>query len=261
MAGEILWFNDLDSREVGFHVTPGLRGIMGATPRSISIETVIGKHGGVFGAEGFHEPRRPRIPGLFVASSIEDLNADWALVQQQLLARQVRLRHTYAPDLEYLAKWINEEATFEALALEPEQDVVLEFLCANPFGRHIADSPFTVNFDDTPTPVPCGLMPCIGTFIITGTNPIVTLYDSDGVPVETMGFTATHGVDQQTEIESHKHRVMFNDDGDLTSARASLTSGQFIVVDALKYGDYAAEEWPMLSINNGDGTFIYDKYS
>ncbi len=266
MAGEILWINDVDAREKGIFVTPGLRGIMGAPSRPVSIERVIGKHGGVKGARGFHLWREIEIPSVFVASSIENLNAEWAEVQQELLQEDVRLRHVYAPDLEYLAEWLNEDATPEGQALEPEQAMNMRFIVAHPWGRHITGSPFSVDFDSTPTAIPSGLHACRGTLIIRGaTNPIVTLYANDGVTVlSTMGFTVAHVGDQETRVQSHLHKIILaadeNDDG--VSDRASMTSGEFFEVDPIKYGaDVAASEWLKLGVNSGDATFEYEKYS
>lgn len=266
MAGEILWINDTDAREKGIFVVPGLRGIMGLPPRPISIERVIGRHGGVKGARGFHMWREIEIPAVFVTDAIEDLNEDWAVVQQELLQEDCRLRHTYAPDLEYLAEWVSEDATFEGQALEPEQAMIMRFIAAHPFGRHITGSPFSVDFDSTPTAIPSGLHACRGTiFLRGGTNPIVTLYANDGVTaLATMGFTQAHTGDQETRVESHLHKVTFAEDEliDGVSARASLTSGQFIEVDPVKWGaDVAAGEWLKLAVNDGEGTFVYDKYS
>ncbi len=265
MAGEILWINDVDGREKGFFVVPGLRGIMGATPRPITVERVIGKHGGIIGTRGYHTERPIDIPGVFVTDAIENVNADWAVLQQELLADEVRLRHAYAPDLEYIARWVAEDATFEGLALEPEQDVVLHFVCEHPFGRHITGSPFSVDFDSTPVAIPSGLHACRGTIYLRGgTNPILTLYDPDDNAVATMGFTQTHTGDQETRIESHEHRILFaadeNDEG--VSARETLTSGHFFEVDPLKYGaDPAGSAWLKLGVSSGEGTFIYDKFS
>lgn len=268
MAGEILWINDTDSRDLGIYVMPGVKGILGATARPVELASVIGKPGGIIGRDGQHVPRLISIPARFHASSIDSVAADWAVVQQELLAREVLLRHAHAPDLEYTGRWIAEDATFADLALHPQQDLNLQFVCEHPFGRHVDDSPFTVEFDDTPTAIPSGLMACRGTLkLIGGTNPICRLHDPDGNVVESMTITRTHTGEQQTHVQSHLHKVTYHvddDDEDGTSDRGSLTAGSFFEVDPLKYGARPMDDTPTylkLSVTQGTGVFLYEKYS
>lgn len=262
MAGEILWINDIDSRELGIYPKPGSRGMLGTPARTLDIQQVLDQPGGIIGAIPSIGVRNVSIPAVFVASSIETVGEEWRAVQQILRADEVRLCHAFDPDLEYLAKWTGEDPTEDGQALEPILALSLTFVCENPYGRVVTGRPFSVEFDDTPQVIPCGLGPCRGKIILReGNDPVITLHDSDGNAVATMGFDLLHASGQQTEIESHLHKVMLNDNDVLSDARASLVSGHFFEVDPLLYGDYVNEAWPMLSVQNALGEFIYDKQS
>ncbi len=264
MSSGILYFNDIDAYDLGFDVQQSWRGILGSSPRQVSLQGIAGRAGGI--ASGYFFPRDARIesiPGFFRGATAATLQASWRTVQQELQSGVVRIRTAHDANLEWEANWLadnlaNRDGAAYDLALTSP---VLTFQLPCPFGRDTR-GPFTVGFDSTARDIPGGTAPCRARLeIFDATNPTITYLNSASNVIATLGLTVTHSVGlQSTIVDLDTREVTYINSGTPTNGYAQITSGDFFNISALDHGNYRNSQWPKLKISSGYGVLTYDKF-
>lgn len=146
-----------------------------------------------------------------------------------------------------------EVEVYDPVGKQKAARVTLTFRATKPLWYHTTASAVTFTSN---TAMPLGTAPVGPVIRITGTltNPTVTLKDSTGATVTTLGLTITQvGASDYVEIDCARQTIIRVVSAVESNAIATLTSGYFFELDPAN-ADTVTPTWPSLSVAYGSGS-------
>jgi hypothetical protein len=130
-----------------------------------------------------------------------------------------------------------------------ELPVEITFTAWDPFWYDAADT--TVPNIGGQQALPQGTAPTWPLIVLgnTWTNPVLTLRDSAGVTVATLGFTVAFGPGSSFEIDMAKKTVRLGGVNNIHT----ITSGNFFEVDVNVIGNFRSSQWPSIQVSGAGG--------
>lgn len=130
-------------------------------------------------------------------------------------------------------------------------DVALTFTAFDPHWYDTSNQQVT-GIGNSDVAIPLGTAPSRPRLVITGaaTNPTITYKHFDGTTIEALGLTVTLGGGETVTVDLDALTIS-------SALTASLASGGFFALDAIKHGSYGASQWPTLRCSTGSLTCTY----
>lgn len=258
----ILYFDDRDVQtDFGLIVTEfsGWPGMLGSAQRDVPLIDGPEMSGAIF------DPRLVRrrsatatvkgvISGASVAAALTYLDNLRNLV---LTAGEIPVRSAYAPTRQCIAACTGFDGNPQvAGSLDGKAEIALTFVVRS--GTAEAVTPDGYALSTVAVAMPIGTAPSKPVIVVHGngatlTNPVVTIRDSSGAVVQTMGFTVVLGATQELWIDCARTTLSFITAGAVTDAMNVWTSGDFPQVRPYD-GNIETAAYPTIALSASAGT-------
>lgn len=260
MSGEI-WVNDIDLGDYGFYASEGTKGHADSPEiQNLSVATQ-GWPGQIWAGEAVLGAQRILTIGGHISAAtnaalLSALDNIKAIVQDGA----VRIRTSDRPTQEYRDARCKTfaDARRAALFTGVATDLTLGFELATP--QRFDINPLGYALSTARTSCPLGTAPSRPVIILsTGgsatavVNPVITVRDQNGNPLQTMGFTGSIAQNDFWRIDSLRALITKSIAGTASDGSSLWTSGDFPV---LRPSDawYELAAWPTVELSSSSGT-------
>lgn len=255
-----LYLDDIDVADYGAVLSEETRG-HASSPSLSDVAVPVGEWPGIrWSGEPTVTTQRTLTVGLNV-SATSNANLVAALDKLKALATDgtKRLRFADRTDQEYRGASCREfRVTPRGALFGVGANVSLDFSLDDPARHRVNPDGYALSAARTPCPT--GTAPSRLVLLLHGggaslTNPVATLRNAAGKPVQTMGFTVSLGANDFLRIDSERATITKVASGTASDGLAAgyWTSGDFLLLRPTD-GWFEAAAWPSIALSASSGT-------